>query len=93
MKTALIEFRRDRVTRRPTEAASQDIVKTIVELRAALKNIKKAISAVERLAIAQFGPAAVTGKSASPRKRAKRLAKVVDMPRSAEIHDGETRQS
>ena len=53
MKTAVLEFQRNRVRRQPSGAASLDIIKTIAELRSALHGVGKAIEAVERLAIAQ----------------------------------------
>ena len=55
MKPAVLEFQRNRVKRQPSDAASNDILNTILELRSTLRSIKKAITAVERLAIAQYG--------------------------------------
>ena len=91
MKTAVLEFQRNRVKRQPVAAASVDILTTIVELRSALQGIGKAILAVERLAIAQLqedarGPR----RSVSPRKRgqtstARRKGRVVTLPHLPEI--------
>ena len=69
MKTAVLEFQRNRVRRQQSGAASLDIMKTIGELRSALQGIGKAIEAVERLAVAQAGEGASRPRrSVSPKK-------------------------
>ena len=84
MKTAVLEFQRNRVRRQQSGAASVDIIKTIGELRSALYGIGKAIEAVERLAIAQAAGSYAPRRSA-PRKKltakAKRKLPVVALPR------------
>jgi len=69
MKPAVLEFQRNRVKRQQSDAASTDILKTIVELRSALHGIKKAITAVERLAIIQFGERALKPRKSVAGKR------------------------
>jgi len=69
MKPAVLQFQRNRVERQPSDAASTDIVKTIVELRSALHRIKKAITAVERVAIIQYGEDALKPRKPVVRKK------------------------
>jgi hypothetical protein len=90
MKTAVLEFQRNRVKRQQSGAASVDILKTIVELRSALQSIGKAILAVERLAFAQTAEGTLAPrKPASPKKRsnaskAKRKGRLVVLPHTAQ---------
>jgi len=83
MKTAVLEFHRNRVKRQQSGAASLDIVKTIGELRSALHRIGKTIEVVERLAAAQAGEAARKQRAS----KAKRKGKVVSLPRLPEVRD------
>jgi sensor domain CHASE-containing protein len=69
MKPAVLEFQRNRVKRQPPDAASTDILNTIMELRSNLRSVKKAITAVERLAIAQYGEKALKPRKSVPAKR------------------------
>ena len=96
MKTAVLEFQRNRVKRQLSGAASIDILKTIVELRSALEGIGKAILAVERLALAHSseGPWRPR-KSVSPQNKkklransskAKRKSRVITLHHSPDDH-------
>jgi hypothetical protein len=69
MKPAVLEFQRNRVKRQPPDAASTDILNTIMELRSTLRSVKRAITAVERLAIAQYGEEALKPERSVPAKR------------------------
>jgi len=53
MKSAVLEFQRNRVQRQLSEAAPVDVVETIAELRSVLRCVEKAILAIEGLAFAQ----------------------------------------
>ena len=83
MKTAVLEFQRNRVKRQQSGAASLDIIKTIGELRSALHRIGKTIESVERLAAAQADEAVRTRQTS----RAKRKGRVVALPRLQEVRD------
>jgi len=70
MKPAVLEFQRNRVKRQPSDAAPTEILNTITELRSTLRSIKKAIRAVERIAITQYGQDVLEPrKSVAPKKR------------------------
>ena len=86
MKSAVLEFRRDRVTEQQADADSVDILQTLADLRADLQIIEKAINAVELLAAArmEFDTGGVR-KSVSRKKRtnastAKRNGRVLAFP-------------
>src|SRR5450755_3569274 len=88
MKTAVLEFQRNRVKRQQSAAASAEVLKTIVELRSALQCIGNAIEAVARLAVAQAGEGASSRRSVSQKKRAssaRRKGKVVSLPHLPQI--------
>lgn len=91
MKTAVIEFQRNRVKRQRSGAASLDLVKTIGELRSALRGIGKAIEAVERLAIAQANePASRQPRPVSNKKltsSVRRKGTVVALPHPPEVRN------
>ncbi len=97
MKTAVLEFQRNRVRRQQSGAASLDIMKTIGELRSALQGIGKAIEAVERLAVAQLGEDAWEPRKSASRKRltpkAIRKGRVVALPHVPEVHDNQPAES
>ena len=70
MKPAVLEFQRNRVKWQPSDAAPADILSTITQLRSTLRSIKKAITAVESLAVAQYGEDVLEPrKSVSQKKR------------------------
>jgi len=97
MKTAVIEFQRNRVRRQQSRAASLDIIKTIVELRSALQSIGKAIEAVGRLTAAQTAESASRPRRSVYRKKAgsasgktatsnvKRKSRLVSLPHLPDI--------
>jgi len=88
MKTAVLEFHRNRVKRQRPGAASPDVMKTIGELRSALCGIGKAIEAVERLAIAQANGAAGPRRLGSPQKlKGKSKTRVVTLPQPVPTTD------
>jgi hypothetical protein len=82
MKTAVLEFQRNRVKRQQSGAASVDILKTIVELRSALQSIGKAILAVERLVVAQANE-----HQSKQRTKAKRKGRVIALRYAAGVND------
>lgn len=84
MKSAVLEFQRNRVEQQPSETASIEILETIAELRSALQGIERAIYAVERLAIAQFGGDEAKPSKKSKPSRSKRKGRVVSLPYSAD---------
>ena len=72
MKSAVLEFRRDRVSEQQADADSIDILQTLADLHTDLQCIEKAINAVERLAVSQLGlDTRGVQKSLSRKKRAK----------------------
>ena len=83
MKTAVLEFQRNRVKRQQSGAASLDIVKTIGALRSALHRIGKAIEAVERLAAAQADEVARKQRTS----KAKRKGRLIALPHLLEVRD------
>jgi hypothetical protein len=88
MKTAVLEFHRNRVRRQQSGAASPDIMKTIGELRSALYGIGKAIEAVERMAIARANGARGPRRSGPPKRtKGKRKMHVVMLPQSVPSGD------
>jgi hypothetical protein len=88
MKTAVLEFHRNRVKRQQSGAASPDIMKTIGELRSALYGIGKAIEAVERLAIAQGAGATRPRRLGAPKRpKSKGKMRVVMLPQSVPASD------
>ncbi|MBZ5673621.1 MAG: hypothetical protein LAP61_05185 [Acidobacteriia bacterium] len=88
MKTAVLEFHRNRVKRQQSGAASPDIMKTIGELRSALYGIGKAIEAVERLALAQESGATRPRRLGSSKKpKGKRKMHVIMLPQSVPTPD------
>jgi hypothetical protein len=94
MKTAVLEFQRNRVKRQPPEAASVDVVKTIAELRSVLRCVEKAILAIEGLAVAQSEQdTPAQRKSAWSKKRrssiAKRNLRVIALPRLPKTREPE----
>jgi len=82
MKTAVLEFQRNRVRRQQSGAASLDLIKTIGELRSALRGIGKAIEAVERLVAAQANE-----HQSKRRTNAKRKGRVIALPYSPGVND------
>ena len=88
MKTAVLEFHRNRVKRQHSGAASPDIMKTIGELRSALHGIGKAIEAVERLAIARGAGAKGPRRPGAPKKfKGKRKPHIVTLPKVVQPGD------
>jgi hypothetical protein len=88
MKTAVLEFHRNRVKRQHSGAASPEIMKTIGQLRSALCGIGKAIEAVERLAIAQAaGAKSPRRRSSLKRSKGKGNILVVMLPHPAQPAD------
>lgn len=90
MKTAVLEFQRNRVKRQSVAAASADVLKTIVELRSALQCIGKAIEAVGRVTVAQAGESASRPRRSVSRKKpssTKRKSRVVALPHSPGVGD------
>jgi len=91
MKTAVLEFQRNRVRRQQSGAASLDIIKTIVELRAALQSIGKAIEAVGRLTAVQAEESASRPRRSASRKKltskSKRRGRVVALPQLPDVRD------
>jgi hypothetical protein len=75
MKPAVLEFQRNRVKRQPSDAASTDILNTILELRSTLRSVKRAITAVERRAIARYGEEALKPRKSVAGKRRAASAK------------------
>jgi len=72
VKSAVLEFQRDRVKGPEAEtagAASIDILQMLADLREDLQCIEKAITAVERLAIARMGEGAGESPKAVSRKK------------------------
>jgi hypothetical protein len=88
MKTAVLQFQRNHLKRQRPGTASIDTLKTITELRSALKSIEKAIFAVERLVTAQLRDGAPRlGKQGSLKRTtsaAKRKIIVVPSPHLAQ---------
>jgi len=94
MKSAVLEFQRNRVKRQLSEAAPVDVVETIAELRSVLRCVEKAILAIEGLAFAQSEEdAPEQRKSAWSKKRrlsnAKRSRRVMALPRLLETREPE----
>ena len=85
MKTAVLEFHRNRFKRQQSGAASPDIMKTIGELRSALYGIGKAIEAVERLAIAQAAGPRRPGAPKKPKGKSK--MRVITLSQSVPTSD------
>ena len=83
MKSAVLEFQRNRVEQQPSDAASVEILETIAELRSALQGIGRAIYAVERLAIAQLGGDEWKPSNKIKPSRSKGKGRVVSLPYSA----------
>jgi hypothetical protein len=87
MKSAVLEFRRDRVSVQQVDPVSIDILQTLADLRADLQCIEKAIHAVELLAATRLGlDTGGVSNSVSRKKRArasaaKRKGGVVAFPR------------
>lgn len=88
MAGVVLKFEASRLHRRRVEAEPLDIPKTLADLRADLRRIEDAILAVERLAVAQLGEAAVeaifpTKTRASSAKTKGRVATLSRLPQTS----------